>query len=52
MTADIDNVVPLPVLRTCFRCSHYLENYCRLFDEQIDSEIYAAKNCAGFEVED
>jgi len=35
--------------RTCFDCNHYTENYCRLFAEQIDSEVYAARDCDGFE---
>lgn len=49
-----DNLIHLPVQRTCFRCEHFLtlESHCRLFDEQIDSEIYAAKDCPGYEVAD
>ena len=45
-------IFEFPNLRTCFRCVHYTESYCRLFDEQIDSETFAAKDCPGFEVED
>ena len=35
--------------RTCFDCDHYTESYCRLFAERIDSELYAARDCDGFE---
>lgn len=43
-------VIEFPVQRTCFKCEHYTENYCQLFDTPIDSELYAAKDCAGYEV--
>lgn len=37
--------------QTCFRCQHYDEpkTTCLLFDEQIDSELYAARDCPGYE---
>lgn len=49
------DVVPLPVVkRSCFQCEHYEffpigPGHCHLFDEAIDSEIYAARDCAGYE---
>lgn len=55
---DSDNVIYLPILpprpRTCFDCDHmgvaaHGTSWCLLFDEQIDSELYAAKDCNGFE---
>ncbi len=45
------DVIPFPPVRTCFACVHYVESYCRLFDEAIDSELYAARDCVGFEPE-
>lgn len=40
--------------QSCFDCEHYLWNpfgngRCLLFDEEIDSELHAAQDCAGFE---
>ena len=51
MTAD---VIPFPNQRTCFTCEHYAWNAfgngrCELYDEPIDSEIFAARDCAGYE---
>lgn len=46
------DVIDFPVKRTCFLCAHYVESYCRLFDVPIDSEIYAARDCNGFEADD
>jgi hypothetical protein len=45
-------ILAFPTKQTCFRCEHYLDQYCRLFDEPIESEIEAAKDCNGFEVAD
>jgi hypothetical protein len=42
-------VVPIPIAKTCFTCVHHLDTRCMLFDEQIDSEIYAAADCSGYE---
>lgn len=42
-------VVPIPVAKTCFTCIHHFGTRCQLFDEQIDSEIYAAADCSGYE---
>lgn len=50
MARPVNNVVPFPFQVTCFHCAHYTESYCRLFDEPIESEIEAAKDCNGFEV--
>jgi hypothetical protein len=51
---DRPTVTQLSVERTCFRCQHYEfrstgPGHCQLFDEAIDSEIFAARNCAGYE---
>lgn len=35
--------------RSCFQCAYYSENYCHLFEEQIDSELFAAADCDAFE---
>lgn len=37
--------------KTCFNCQHYDEpvRVCRVFDEQIDSEIFAAEECPAYE---
>jgi len=43
-----DPIFELPA-RTCFDCGHYTESYCRLFAEQIDSELFSARDCDGFE---
>ena len=50
MTAEI---LHFPTRRTCFRCRHYAEwaTHCLMFDEDIDSEIEAAKDCPAFEPE-
>ena len=38
---------------TCFRCVNYaIEGWCRLFDEPIDSELFAARDCEAYEVAD
>lgn len=42
-------VIEFPARRSCFLCAHYTESYCQLFDEHIDSEIFAAKDCHGYE---
>ena len=47
-------VIHLPIEVTCFQCQHYAFNFlgsgrCQLFDEEVDSEIFAARDCAGFE---
>lgn len=47
-------VIHLPIEVSCFQCQHYDFHFlgpgrCQLFDEDIDSEIYAARDCAGFE---
>lgn len=46
-------VIELPVVRTCFVCAHYTEavavSHCLLFDESIDSELYAARHCSSYE---
>lgn len=39
---------------TCFQCQHYAlkavgSGHCLLYDTAIDSEIFAAQDCAGFE---
>ena len=46
-------VIELFPPRTCFACAHYVAEVsrCFLFDEPIDSELYAAKDCNGYEVE-
>ena len=51
MTAQ---VIQLPVVRTCFVCVHHTEagptpSHCRLFDEPIDSELFAARHCSSYE---
>lgn len=45
-------ILAFPTQQTCFRCQHYGDRYCQLFDERIESEIEAAKDCNGFEVAD
>lgn len=46
-------VVELPVVRTCFLCRHHSEagavSRCLLYDESIDSELFAARNCSSYE---
>lgn len=39
--------------RSCFACIHYDEpaSTCRVFDERIDSELFAAKECGAYETE-
>jgi hypothetical protein len=37
--------------RTCFSCRHYVLAWCGLFQEPIDSELFAARNCVDYEVE-
>lgn len=46
------NIFKFPTRITCFRCEHYGDSYCRLFDERIESEVEAARDCHGFEVAD
>lgn len=48
------DVVRLPVEITCFACEHHCIDWdsasrCALFDEPIESETFAARDCAGFE---
>lgn len=33
---------------SCFNCQHHEGTQCRLYDEQIDSEIVAARHCPSF----
>lgn len=44
-------VIAFPSVRSCFLCAHYDYDHsrCRLFDEPIDSELFAARDCAGYE---
>jgi len=46
MTTDVD--IPPLVSKTCFRCVHYTERFCTLYEADIDSEIYAARDCTDF----
>lgn len=53
MTAQVINFPgskPEPP-KTCFKCKHYDEpaQECTLFAEKIDSELYAALDCEGYE---
>lgn len=40
----------MPELRskTCFSCVHYTDSWCELFEAEVDSEVYAARNCTEF----
>lgn len=45
-------VVEFPPRRTCFLCVHHtgeVVSHCQLFDEPIDSEIFAARHCSSYE---
>lgn len=44
-------VLEFPDRRSCFRCVHYAEwaSRCLLLDEEIDSEVFAARHCASYE---
>lgn len=44
-------IITFPRKKTCFSCLHYAEEEgrCQLFDEYIDSEIFAARDCPGYE---
>lgn len=46
-------VIALPVVRTCFVCEHHIAagavTRCQLFDEPVDSELYAARHCPYYE---
>jgi hypothetical protein len=48
----VGDLIEFPNKRSCFKCEHYASEVsrCFLFDEQIDSEIFAAKDCNGYEV--
>ena len=45
-------VIAFPNKRSCFKCEHYVSEVsrCFLFDEPVDSELYAARDCNGYEV--
>ena len=40
-------------VRSCFDCVFYLfeTSHCDLYDERIDSELFAARDCDGYETE-
>lgn len=47
-------VIRFPNVRSCWLCQHQTidqrsVSYCELFGESIDSEIFAARDCAGYE---
>lgn len=42
-------VIPIPIAKTCFSCIHHLGNRCELYDEEIESEIYAAMDCSAYD---
>jgi len=42
-------VIPLRVKRSCWTCIHHEEPFCLLYDEFIDSEIFAARHCTSHE---
>ena len=44
-------VVEFPQVRTCFLCRNYGESRCLLYDEPIESEIFSARNCPGYDPE-
>lgn len=37
--------------RSCFLCRHYVEQsaWCGVFEEPIDSELFAASDCEAYE---
>lgn len=45
-------VIEFPGRRSCFTCEHFstVLSRCFLFDEPVDSEVYAARDCNGYEV--
>lgn len=47
------DVIAFPSKRSCFKCAHHsaVLSRCLLFDEAVDSELYAAKDCNGYEME-
>lgn len=58
-------VIPLFEPRSCFECIHHqdrespsewgdhgLHSYCTVFEEQIDSEVYAAEDCEAYDPKD
>ena len=49
-------VIPFGHVPTCFLCVHsgfdaIGATYCRMFDERIESEIFAARHCGSYEVQ-
>ena len=45
------DVLDFPQMRTCFLCTHYGMSRCELYDEPVQSEIYSARDCPGYEPE-
>lgn len=47
----MSGVIEFPDRRSCFKCIHYADwaSHCELLDEEIDSEIFAARHCNGYE---
>lgn len=50
MAEQVRTDVDMPELRskTCFSCVHYTDSWCELFEAEVDSEVYAARNCTEF----
>lgn len=47
-------VIQLPSQPTCFLCVHHRVGWdsvthCALFDEPIESELFAARHCSSYE---
>lgn len=34
---------------SCFLCKHYSIGHCELYDEEIDSELFAAAHCDSYQ---
>ena len=42
--------VVLPIaIKTCFTCQFHEGSRCLMFDEEIDSEIHAARDCSAYD---
>jgi hypothetical protein len=50
----VGEVFLFPERRTCFLCQHHRAgsdsaSHCALFDEPIESELFAARHCSSYE---
>jgi hypothetical protein len=43
MRTDVD--MPPLVSKTCWSCCFYGDQFCEVFEVEVDSEIYAARDC-------